>query len=163
MKKWVQDLILGCILLLFSAVSFVYAYIMKDASAKYFFARADTYILLWTGVLGILSIALIVRSLRNRPDGQANQIVTKRVGVTILIIAVYIMLLGKLGFIASSTLFLAALLGFFTAETKGKHIRGKALLREIIICAAITVVTVVLVYYLFGVLLGVRLPTGILG
>ena len=36
MKKWIQDLVLGIVLLVFSVVSFVYAYIMQDASAKYF-------------------------------------------------------------------------------------------------------------------------------
>ena len=50
MKKWIQDLVLGIVLLVFSVVSFVYAYIMQNASAKYFSARADTYILLWTGI-----------------------------------------------------------------------------------------------------------------
>lgn len=160
MKKWVQDLILGSILLLFSVVSFVYAYLMQDASAKYFLARADTYILLWTGVLGILSAALVIRSLRSRPEEAAKRIVTRRVGVTVLVIAAYIALLGILGFVASSVLFLAALLVFFTAEAKGTKIRGRALAREAAICGAITLATVAVVYYLFGVLLGVRLPGG---
>lgn len=73
MKKWIQDLVLGIVLLVFSVVSFVYAYIMQDASAKYFLARADTYILLWTGILGILSVALIVRSLRKRPSEPGSE------------------------------------------------------------------------------------------
>ena len=47
MKAWVQDLILGLILLAFSIISFVYAFIMQDTKASYFLARADTYILLW--------------------------------------------------------------------------------------------------------------------
>ena len=161
MKKWVQDLILGGILLLFSVVSFVYAYIMQDASAKYFLARADTYILLWTGILGILSAALVIRSLRSRPEGAASRIVTKRVGVTVLIIAAYIALLAPLGFVISSVLFLAALLAFFTVESKGTKLRDKALVREIVICGAITAITVAVVYYLFNVLLGVRLPGGL--
>lgn len=160
MKKWVQDLILGSILLLFSVTSFVYAYIMQDASAKYFLARADTYILLWTGILGILSAALVIRSVRSRPAGTASKIVTKRVGITVLIIASYIALLDILGFVISSTLFLAVLLTFFTIETKGTMVRGKALVREIAICSTITLITVAVVFYLFGVLLGVRLPSG---
>ena len=109
MKKWIQDLVLGIVLLVFSVVSFVYAYIMQDASAKYFLARADTYILLWTGILGILSIALIVRSLRKRPS----------------------------------------------------ELRGKALLKQVLICLLITVITVAAVYCLFSMALGVRLPAGI--
>ena len=163
MKKWLQDLVLGIILFIFSIVSFIYAYIMQDASAKYFLARGDTYVLLWTAILGILSAALIIRALKNKPQEEAPKIVTKRVLVTIVIIAIYIAFLDKLGFVISSGLFLASLLTFFTVETKGKEIRGKALIKEIIICTAITVITVGVVYYLFGVALGVRLPTGILG
>ena len=36
MKAWVQDLILGLILLAFSIISFVYAFIMQDTKASYF-------------------------------------------------------------------------------------------------------------------------------
>lgn len=120
MKKWIQDLVLGIVLLVFSVVSFVYAYIMQNASAKYFSARADTYILLWTGILGILSVALIVRSLRQRPSEPAPQIVTKRVLMTVVIIALYIALPETLGFIVSSVLMLLSLLLFFTLEAQGK-------------------------------------------
>ena len=63
--------------------------------------------------------------------------------------------------IASSALFLVALLAFFTVESKGTKLRGKALVREIVICGAITAATVAVVYYLFSVLLGVRLPGGL--
>ena len=160
MKKWIQDLVLGIVLLVFSVVSFVYAYIMQDASAKYFLARADTYILLWTGILGILSVALIVRSLRQRPSEPAPQIVTKRVLVTVVIIALYIALLETLGFIVSSVLMLLSLLLFFTLEAKGK-LRGKELLKQVLICLLITVITVAVVYCLFSIALGVRLPAGI--
>ena len=62
MKAWVQDLILGLILLAFSIISFVYAFIMQDTKASYFLARADTYILLWVGILALLSLLLIIRS-----------------------------------------------------------------------------------------------------
>ena len=158
MKKWIQDLILGIVLLVFSVVSFVYAYIMQDASAKYFLARADTYILLW--ILGILSVALIVRSLRKRPSEPAPKIVTKRVLVTVVIIALYIALLETLGFIVSSVLMLLSLLLFFTLEAKGK-LRGKELLKQVLICLLITVITVAAVYCLFSMALGVRLPVGI--
>ena len=145
---------------MFSVVSFVYAYIMQDASAKYFLARADTYILLWTGILGILSVALIVRSLRKRPSEPAPKIVTKRVLVTVVIIALYIALLETLGFIVSSVLMLLSLLLFFTLEAKGK-LRGKELLKQVLICLLITVITVAVVYCLFSMALGVRLPAGI--
>ena len=103
----------------------------------------------------------MIRSLRSRPEGAASRIVTKRVGVTVLIIAAYIALLDTLGFVISSVLFLAALLAFFTVESKGTKLRDKALVREIVICGAITAITVAVVYYLFNVLLGVRLPGGL--
>ena len=71
MKAWVQDLILGLILLAFSIISFVYAFIMQDTKASYFLARADTYILLWVGILALLSLLLIIRSVRKRSQEAA--------------------------------------------------------------------------------------------
>lgn len=162
MKKWMQDLILGIVLLLFSTVSFVYAYIMRDASTKYFMARADTYVLLWTGILGMLSLVLIIRSIKNKPHEAAPKIITKRVIVTVIIIAIYIVLLEILGFIISSLFFLLALLLFFTFEAK-PDLKGQALKKDLILCGVIAVISVLVVYYLFGVALGVRLPAGIFG
>ena len=85
---------------------------------------------------------------------------TKRVLVTVVIIALYIALLETLGFIVSSVLMLLSLLLFFTLEAKGK-LRGKALLKQVLICLLITVITVAAVYCLFSMALGVRLPAGI--
>ena len=89
MKAWVQDLILGLILLAFSIISFVYAFIMQDTKASYFLARADTYILLWVGILALLSLLLIIRSVRKRSQEAAATILSKRVCVTLGIIVLY--------------------------------------------------------------------------
>lgn len=159
MKKWVQDLLLGCILFLLSIVSFVYAMIMQDNAAQYFLARADVYVLLWTGLLGILSLILIIRSLRQRADEYADKILTKRVVVSVLLIGSFISLLKVLGFTICSALLVLSLSIFYTLEAKGKELDRKQLIREVVICLIITVITVGVAYYLFGNILGLRLPT----
>ena len=80
--------------------------------------------------------------------------------MTVVIIALYIALLETLGFIVSSVLMLLSLLLFFSLEAKGK-LRGKELLKQVLICLLITVITVAVVYCLFSIALGVRLPAGI--
>ena len=72
----------------------------------------------------------------------------------------YIALLETLGFIVSSVLMLLSLLLFFSLEAKGK-LRGKEMLKQVLICLLITVITVAVVYCLFSIALGVRLPAGI--
>ena len=158
MKQWVQDLILGLILLAFSVISFVYAFLMQDTRAEYFLARADTYILLWVSILGILSLMLIIRSLKKRPQEQAPKILTKRVCVTCGIILAYLVLLNYLGFFISSLGFLFALCAFFTVEAKGGTLSKKELTKQLIIWAVISIITALAVQYLFGTLLGVQLP-----
>ena len=153
MKAWVQDLILGLILLAFSIISFVYAFIMQDTKASYFLARADTYILLWVGILALLSLLLIIRSVRKRSQEAAATILSKRVCVTLGIIVLYLLLMNYLGFMISSALFLFALLAFFTIEARGGTVKGKVLCKEIIIWLIITAITVFVVLYLYGSLL----------
>lgn len=158
MKKWIQDLILGCVLFLFSSISFVYALIMQDNAAKFFLARADVYILLWTSMLGILSLLLIIRSVRKRPQEKAEKILTKRVVVSVFLIGAFIALLNILGFTISSLLLVFSLLFFYTFEAKYSELDRKGIMRELLICLIITAITVGAAYYLFGNILGLRLP-----
>lgn len=158
MKKWVQDLILGCVLFLFSVISFVYAVIMQDNNAKFFLARADVYILLWTSLLGILSLILLIRSIKRRTQEPAEKILTKRVVVSVLLIGAFIALLNILGFIISSTLLVFSLSVFYTFEAKYNELDRNKVIRELLICMTITAITVGFTYYLFGRVLGLRLP-----
>ena len=66
----------------------------------------------------------------------------------------------KLLSLIMAVLMLLSLLLFFTIEAKGK-LRGKELLKQVLVCLLITVITVAAVYCLFSMALGVRLPAGI--
>lgn len=161
MKQWKRDCYLGIVILIFSIISLVYSYGLTDHSVKYFLAKADTYVMLWLIILGILAVMLIVRSLKNKPDDIKEPILTKRTLVTAGIIVGYVFLMNKLGFIISSLLFVFLLLFYFTKEEMGELPKGKELRRMIILWIIITALTVALVQYLFGNLLALRLPEGI--
>ncbi len=162
MKQWKKDVILACVLLAFSIVSIVYSIGLKDRRMEYFLARADTYVILWTFFLAVLSIILLIRSLKNRPETVGKPILSRQFLSSAGIIIVYVLLLDYLGFVISSTLFVLALLIYFTCEEKhGEIPRGKGLARQIVIWILITGITVFATKYLFGNMLGLSLPQGI--
>lgn len=135
MKAWVQDLILGLILLAFSIISFVYAFIMQDTKASYFLARADTYILLWVGILALLFPAFNYPQRQKAFSGGGSNYSFQTGMCNAGYLVLYLLLMNYLGFMISSALFLFALLAFFTIEARGGTVKGKVLCKEIIIMA----------------------------
>lgn len=163
MKQWKRDLILGVAILAFCVISYVYSYNLTDSRAKYFLAKADTYVMIWLVLLAVLSIVLILRSIKRKSDEVLPPILTKRILLTALIIVAYVFSMDKIGFFVSSFFFVFALLFFFTREEKGNFPQGKAFAKMILIWVGIAAASVTMVQYLFGNLLGIRLPAGLFG
>ncbi|MDR0638191.1 MAG: tripartite tricarboxylate transporter TctB family protein [Spirochaetaceae bacterium] len=121
---------------------------------------------LWSGSLGLLSLSLFIRGLRERrayvKAGKAIPFSfnfsgfykkNREVILTFVIIAVYIALISVVGFMIMSALYLFAQILVLTPHGK----------RNFLITGIISVVTSVLVDYIFVSLLHVLLPRGLLG
>lgn len=104
MKSWKRDMMLSICILLFVAVTTVYAIMLKSPRIKIFLARPDTYMALWLTVLGILSLMLLLRALRNRKGEEVlvPKIWTKLGVFTVAVLFVYLLALDYLGFFLCS-------------------------------------------------------------
>lgn len=110
---------------------------------------------------GAFSLLLLVRALRlpneaaspsaGRSDQEARQDRTKIwVPIQVFVgVSAYILAIEHLGYFVASALFLCASMGFF-GRNKASTMLG------------VTVACLLIIYILFGVLIGIRLPAGLL-
>lgn len=161
MKQWKRDVFFALVMLGFSTFSIVYSIGITDSKMQWVLAKADTYVLLWTSFLALLSVILLVKSIVKRPENVSKPILTRRVVISAAIIVAFVFLIDKLGFMLSAVLFVMALLVYYTYEEEAGFPKGKALAKQIVLWVIITGVTLLVVQYLFGTLLGVNLPQGI--
>lgn len=68
MVKWKRELLLSLFLIAFSLVNFIYCGTMKTDIIKVSAAKPDVYLRLWLGILLALSVVLLYRALKNRPQ-----------------------------------------------------------------------------------------------
>lgn len=161
MKQWKKDVVFALVMLGFSIYSIIYSIGITDPKMQWVLAKADTYVILWTSLLAILSVILLIKSIIKRPQNVSKPILTRRVVISAAIIVAFVFLIDKLGFMLSSALFVMGLLIYYTYEEDSGFPKGRALAKRIVIWIIITGVTLFAVQYLFGTLLGVNLPKGI--
>ena len=162
-----KNLYAGLSLMIFSAAYLALSLDIKPFTGAGATPLDSTFVpRLWGVCLFLLSAALTVRGWRefkkNKEEGgaadaKADQAGPKKqyrkVALTFLLIAIYILLLEKIGFILMSALFMFTLALVLSPKGKVKPVTA----------AIVAVVAAVFIDYLFVVLLHVLLPTGILG
>ena len=160
MLRWKRDLYIDILMLAFSIGSIIYAENLELTiqTVKYPIARADRYMEMWLIGLALLSLALIVRALKNKSDEIVPRLWTKpELSVSVSLI-VFLLLLPGFGFVFSGILLLMALFTIFnlTKAPKTEHPLWKRLLFWFLL----SVVFVTAIFLLFTQVLDVRLPTG---
>ncbi len=160
MKQWKRDLYLSIGMFLVSAGNIVYGIALKDRVMKYTLARADTYLILWLGCLMLLSVLLFIRTLRNKPQGEAVPVFTKITVFTAIWLCVYVFLLRQIGFVLDTVLFLFVLFAVYTAIKEGVVKDKKKLAGKAALWLALSVAVTLAIYYSFTVALSANLPAG---
>jgi len=163
--KWKRDLAWGVIFLATSLAILIYSRFVGEMNFAQGLAKTSFYIQVWGVILGLLSLALIFKSLRVRDQQETTPLFTRAAVFTIAALAFYLFALNPLGFVISTVLYLTAMILFyyFTFVVKTKGYPENSIIMGIK-CLGIAVVITLIIQQLFARLLGVMLPTlGILG
>ena len=105
MVKWKRDLILSIVLILVSVVLFIYSGTFKTTAINIPAAMPDVYMRLWLGLMFVLSVLLLIRTLRKRPQDTSPKIWGKLQIYTVVAMFLYILLMKKIGFRICTGLF----------------------------------------------------------
>ena len=158
MSKWKRDMIMSVLLIIFSVVMFVYAGTFTTDAIKIAAAKPDVYVRLWLGLLLILSVLLLVRTMRSKPDDVLPTLWGKIQIFTILSMFLYILLLDKLGFQLCTGIFMMLTTTVYCFSDMDEIPKGKALVVQLVKYLVLTVITVVAVDVIFVNILGCNLP-----
>ena len=157
-KQWKRDLIYGAVMILFAVGNMIYASTLPPGSIRIKAAQAGTYLTIVMVLLGLLGIVLVVRSLVKKPDGDCELVFNRTTVITIVSIALYILVLKKLGFLLSSFLLVFFLIAYYSWEEQTEEVKGKALVKNFAKYAACAILTTTVCWFLFGKVLTVVLP-----
>lgn len=157
-KQWKRDLIYGAVMILFAVENMIYASTLPPGSIRIKAAQAGTYLTIVMVLLGLLGIVLVMRSLVKEPDGDCELVFNRTTVITIVSIALYILVLKKLGFLLSSFLLVFFLIAYYSWEEQTEKVKGKALVKNFAKYAACAILTTTVCWFLFGKVLTVVLP-----
>jgi len=158
MSKWKRDMIMSVLLIVFSAVMFIYAGTFQTDAIKIAAAKPDVYVRLWLGLLFVLSVLLLVRTIRSKPDEVLPAIWGKMQIFTIGSMFLYIFLLDKLGFQLCTGIFMMLTTTVYCFCDMDEIPKGKALVIQLAKYLVLSVATVVVVNLVFVNVLGCNLP-----
>ena len=157
-KQWKRDLIYGAVMILFAVGNMIYAGTLPPGSIRIKVAQAGTYLTIVMVLLGLLGIVLVVRSLVKKPDSDCELVFNRTTVITIASIALYILVLKKLGFLQSSFLLVFFLIAYYSWEEQTERVKGKALVKNLAKYAVCAILTTTVCWFLFGKVLTVVLP-----
>lgn len=162
MKKWVNNLILGSVVLILTLASLVYSAILENSWIEEFLARPGVYMALVLGVLALLALLLVIRGWQQRKTeaGQAYQppIWTATPICTVVILFIYLLVLDKLGFILDSIAMLWSLMFLYSMESGKDRKDKKIVIKEAVKSGLFAIAFSLAVYCVFTKILSTRLP-----
>lgn len=159
MVKWKRDLILSISLIVISVILFVYSGTFKTDAITITAAMPDVYMRLWVGLLGILSVLLLIRTVRNKPEEVLPPMWGKLQIFTVVSLLLYLLLLNKLGFRICTGLFMMMTTTVYCLSDTDERPKGKALVKQLIKYLLISVIVVAVSDVLFRNVLSCKLPS----
>ena len=164
MKAWKRDIIISCVLLVLCVCGYIHCENLGGIMQKYKMAQAGSYAEFWLITIGLLAVALLVRTLIQRPQETAAKVWTKVMLLTVAVCILYLVLMPIIGFNISTCLFLYALSIAYNQANEKKRLSGKALKIALVKWFVVAICMTAFLYFAFAVLLNASLPMlGILG
>lgn len=160
MAKWKRDTIYGIAILIVSIVGILATQDVQVTGTPLFITRADVYVWLWMAIMGILAIALIVKSLIQKDETVMPAIWSKQGVVTVLASIVYLAIMKLVGFNISTFLYEAGLIIYYSAKMGKLKGDKKHLIKTLALYILIALIATVATKLLFTKVLSVRLPKG---
>lgn len=121
-------------------------------------AKPDVYLRLWFTLLCVLSVIMLINALLKRPKEQLPKIWNPlRVG-TVVLFAVYLLVIPYTGFLVTTLVFLMIVTTTYNFYVLGKVPKGAELFKRIAVYAVFTVACTCMTYFVFRHVLSVNLP-----
>ena len=161
MTKKQRDIIYVLFFMALSIAGIVYSELSIDQNVvQYELARPDRYVQIWLGILFVLSVLLLIRTLRRNEQEKAPKILYASVIVTSLSFLAYLIVMPFIGYTISSFLFLFWLTLYFNLKETADKPKQTKRARIMMITRALiySFVLSILTGLLFRSVLGVRLP-----
>lgn len=158
MLEWKKDIAFSILIIILCISGILYAQTLPTGYSGYFFAESNIYMAMWLFILGLLALALLIKSLKTKPQNILYPIWFKLGVLTILTIAVYLFLIPRLGYLISSVIFLIVLISAYNQAIPDRKKTGKALVFQFGIWLLFSIVITSCVELLFTRILGVVLP-----
>lgn len=158
MVKWKRELLLSLFLIAFSLVNFIYCGTMKTDIIKVPAAKPDVYLRLWLGILLALSVVLLYRALKNRPQEVLPKLWGPLQIFTIAVFAVYLLAVPYVGFLVATLAFMMIVTTVYNLYVLEDIPKGMALVKHLAVYAVFSVVCTAATEFVFRQLLSVNLP-----
>ncbi len=158
MRQWTRDLTLSVGLIIFCIVNFIYSAATDTRTVEYRLAGATSYMQLWLSVLLVLSLILLVRTLKKKPDNVVAPMWTKLGVLTLAVLAVYLLVMPYIGFFIDTVIFLTVLIAAFTLTAPHERKEGPAFYRQWAAWLLVSLISTTVIYYLFANILKVVFP-----
>lgn len=165
MAKWKKDVIIGLGFELFFLIAFIGSFkIPVGTMASIKAAQPGVYLRAWLIVFAILSLALIIKAIREHDETPTDVLFHKQAVITLVLLLIYIKTMDKIGFFLSTFLFTTLLILDYSKEAgkfndiDGNAKKGSSLAKSIIFYVIIALVVVIVTQFIFEKLLMVNLP-----
>jgi len=159
MVKWKRDMILSVTLIVVSVVLFIYSGTFKTTVINIPAAMPDVYMRLWLGLLIILSVLLLIRTIRTKPQEVLPAMWGKMQIFTVVSLLLYLLLLNKVGFRICTGLFMMATTTVYCLADMEEKPKGKALVIQLAKYLLFAVIVVAVADVLFRNVLSCNLPS----
>ena len=159
MAKWKRDLILSISLITISIILFIYSGTFRTDVINITAAMPDVYMRLWLAVLLVLSVLLLIRTLREKPQDIMAPMWGRLQIFTVAALFLYIFLMNKLGFRICTALFVLIVTSVYCLSGMEERPKGRALIlffgKLLLLSLAVTAVSDIL----FRTILSCNLPS----
>lgn len=162
MVKWKRDLYCSIILMVVSAVLFIYAGTFRTDNVNIWLAQPDVYIRFWLGAMFILSLLLCIRTLRKKPDNMLPKVYGKMQIFTGVSVFLYILLLDTLGYVLDTVALTMVTTTVFCLNGMEPKPKGKELYKLLAKYFIFSVAATVISWFMFTKMFDALLPRCVL-
>lgn len=152
--------------MIFCAIAFVSTFsIPVGTMGKIRLAQPGVYLRGWIEIFAALNVALIVNAIRKKDETKLVPMFQLQTIITLVLVAAYIFIMDKVGFLVSTALFTTIIVLYYSWEAgkfkdeNGSIKKGAALYKSIVIYVVISLVVAVATQFVFSELLNVNLPS----
>lgn len=160
MPQWKKDVYYGIGLIVAAAFIFWETRALPTGGVQYLVARSDVYVWLLLVIMVLLAIGIIISAIRKKDETPTSTVWNKLGILTVVTVFIYLLVMEKIGFIASTFIAIMFLTCLYSARLKKFDVpdkKGKII--QIIKYAIFSAIVTAAVYYIFSSALDVKLPS----